>query len=134
MENRCPQCGAERPPGEEWEQKLCPACLMKLGLSGAIPVMPITEPEPRASAGQESKSEPAASLRRFAVANWNWRLAARVAEGAALLVLLVIAALYFFPKRSAPQPPVRLTITTPGDMEVQDLAMSPDGHVLAYTA
>jgi eukaryotic-like serine/threonine-protein kinase len=133
METRCPQCGAERPAGEEWEQKLCPACLMKLGLSGAIPAMPIPEPGPKGGAASGSNPEPVAPS-RLATAKWNWRLAGRVAEAAALLALLTIAALYFFPKRSAPQPPIHLTIDTPGEMEVQDLAVSPDGRVLAYTA
>jgi len=124
MENRCPQCGAEQPPGEEWEQKLCPACLMKLGLSGAIPRMSIPEPEPAAAAPSIRPPAP----------KWNWRLVVRVVEGAALLALLSIAVLYFLPERSAPPPTVQMTILTPGEMEVQDLAVSPDGRVLAYTA
>jgi eukaryotic-like serine/threonine-protein kinase len=97
---------------------------MKLGLSGAIPRIPIPEPEPAA----------AAPSRRSGAVKWNWRLAARVVGGSALLALLSIAAIHFFPERSAPQPTVQLTIDTPGELEVQDLAVSPDGRVLAYTA
>jgi hypothetical protein len=101
---------------------------MKLGLSGAIPATPIpeaaaeaepvVEPEAEAEATAkakiEAKAEPAvvAPSRRHALANWNWRLTARVAEGAALLALLTILALHLLPKRVQPEPVVRLTIET----------------------
>jgi len=64
---------------------------------------------------------------------WNWRWAARVAGGAALLALLTIAALHFA-ERPTPRTIVRMVIDAPPDTELQDFAVSPDGRALAFTA
>src|SRR5262252_106382 len=98
MEDRCPQCGAERPPNDEWGQKLCPACLMKLGMSGEIPAIPASEPETAAA------TAPPRSKERW---RWNWRWVARAAVVAALLALVTIAVRHFT-ERAEPQRVIHL--------------------------
>src|SRR5262245_57732378 len=84
METQCPQCGALRPPDEEWTQELCPRCLMKLGLSGAIPVMTLPEAEPKAKPNPQ-----ALSRSRY------WRTAVLLASAAAAFALVGFAAFHF---------------------------------------
>ena len=105
---RCPECGAEI----EGEGD-CPACLLRLGLSGAVPPLPdpVAHPAPRP--------------------RWRlpWKPAAILAAVAALAGLVSV-----WP---APEPPpapvVRFTIESPPDSTVRDFALSPDGRNLAIT-
>src|SRR4030095_1485754 len=125
METKCPQCGAARPPDEEWVQDLCPTCLMKLGLSGAIPAI---EPHP------EPREKPApASSGRSRSGTWSWRWPAIFATAAAALVLIVITANHLL-ERPEPRQVVQFAIDLSEEMELQDFAVSPDGRTLAYTA
>jgi Tol biopolymer transport system component len=64
---------------------------------------------------------------------WSWRLAAYVLGGAAVLALIVIAAIHLS-ERPARQAEVRFDLNISGEMELQDFAVSPDGHAVAYTA
>ncbi|MBZ5632409.1 MAG: hypothetical protein LAO55_04705 [Acidobacteriia bacterium] len=91
----------------------CPACLLKLGLSGAIP--PLAEPAPTSPA----------SARRTRVLKWLWP---------AIAVALLAAAAVLFPRgRTAVEGPlVRFSIPTPGGDGGQ-VAVSPDGRSLAYS-
>jgi eukaryotic-like serine/threonine-protein kinase len=122
METKCPQCGAVRPLDEEWEQNLCPACLMKLGLSGAIPAIAVPEPD--------TKATPASPRSRF---RWDWRWAGMIAGAVAALALIVVAALHFM-ERPEPKAVIHFNFEPPEDMDIQDFAVSPDGRSLAYTA
>lgn len=134
MEIRCPQCGTEQPPGEEWQQKLCPACLMRLGLSGAIPANPLPEAQPQLEPASATETKSTKTPRRRVLPiPWDWRWAAFIAGGAIVLSLVLVAVRHFT-ETSAPLPVVRFDIDTPDDMELQDFAVSPDGRQLAYTA
>lgn len=135
MEKQCPQCGAEQPSGEEWQQDLCPACLMKLGMSGAIPRLSFAEPEepeakvPALKPALESKPAPVPPRSSL---KFDWRWAAGLTLGAVVLALAVIAGRHLM-EREAPAPVVRFTLETT-DLDLKDFAVSPDGRALAYTA
>src|SRR5215472_15167108 len=103
---RCPQCGTELP--EETPQGLCPTCLLKLGLSGAVPAF------------QEPPSSPPRRRRRL--------IAFIAVLGAAALG----AAVSIWPRRPSPRPfVVRFNVPLPEDAS---FAVSPDGKQLAYSA
>jgi Tol biopolymer transport system component len=130
MEKQCPQCGAEQPSGEEWQQQLCPACLMKLGMSGAIPRMSF----PEAEESEAAKPAPAPEVkpRRRTSLKFDWRWAAGPAMGALVLALVVLAAQHLM-EREPPAAVVRFTLDVTG-LGLRDFAVSPDGRSLAYTA
>lgn len=128
MEKQCPQCGADQPSGEEWQQELCPACLMKLGMSGAIPRIPFPEPEEPAKPKPTLESRP----RRSTPVKFDWRWAAGLTVGAVVLALAVIAGQHLM-EREPPAAVVRFTLDVTG-VNLQDFAVSPDGRLLAYTA
>ena len=142
METRCPQCGAEQPPGEEWKQKPCPACLMKLGLSGAISAEPLpdtedprreSEPQAERSLGAAGSNPAMTAQRRRLPIRWSWLWAAYLAGGAAVLALVLIAVRHLTEKPESPGV-VRFLIGASNDMNLEDFAVSPDGRRLAYTA
>src|SRR6187455_273792 len=114
METQCPQCGAPRPLDQEWTQELCPRCLMKLGLSGAIPVITLPEAEPKA------KSKPKALTR-----GPHWRIAAILASFAVAFALVAIAVRHFS-QRSEPATVIRFNVEASEEMQLQDFAISPD--------
>src|SRR5215471_48661 len=102
---RCPQCGTELP--EEAPQGLCPTCLLKLGLSGAVPVFQ-----------DPPSSLPRRKRRMIAIA--------AVVGAATLLTVLIV------PRRPSPRPlVVRFDIPVP---EAASFAVSPDGTQLAFSA
>ena len=133
METQCPQCGAELPPGEEWKQKLCPACLMKLGLSGAIPANAIPECDLHAASkpappGAESSTFPHPRSLRV---NRKW---AGLLIGVAAVLALVLIAFRHFTGRPELPAVVRMSIDAAENGDLLDFAVSPDGRALAYTA
>ena len=107
----CVKCGTQLADGA------CPACLLKLGLSGAIP--PLADPAPA--------SAPASLIRvrRSRVGKWLWP--------AISVTLLAIASVLFLirPRTSVQGPVVRFSIPVPG--ADGPIALSPDGRKLAYT-
>lgn len=107
---RCPQCGSElldAQPG------LCPACLLKLGLSGAIPIQPLHAEEPRVAVPRRKRV---------------WVLAGLLA--AAVTAILVV----FFRQSPPEQRLVRLFVPPPAKTTLGAIAVSPDGRMLAFTA
>src|SRR5215472_934040 len=106
--SRCPQCGAELP---QTQSGLCPACLLKLGLSGAIPSDPLRQLSPRP-------------------AQRHWPLLA-----AAALALIVIWAVVATVRRpDQPMPVVKLLLPPPDQSALGALAVSRDGHLIVFSA
>jgi len=103
--SRCPQCGAEL-PGES-PPGVCPACLLKLGLSGAVP------------AYRETPSRPPGRKRHLK------------AIAATAIVAAILAAMSLVTRGQAPrQRVVRFQIPVPDEAS---FALSPDGTQLAYS-
>ena len=103
--SRCPQCGTELP--DQTPQGVCPACLLKLGLSGAVPILP-----------ESLHSRPRRKRLLIAIA--------AVLGGVAL-----VAAVLVMRQGASPRPVVvRFHIPVPEDA---DFAVSPDGTQLAYS-
>jgi eukaryotic-like serine/threonine-protein kinase len=131
MKNQCPQCDAELPPGDEWKQKLCPACLMKLGLSGAIasdalPEFEQSEPKPESQGVAASTRPPRRSLH----VSWKW---VGLLAGVGAVFILAVIAMRHLTERPEPPAVVRMRIDAANDGDLVDFAVSPDGHSLAYT-
>jgi len=95
---------------------LCPACLLKLGLSGAIP--PFVEEPVKVAAPRKRKP----------LLKW-----AALGFGLITVAVLAVAMLVRTPIRTPEGPVVRFTIVAP-DSGAGDLAISPDGTRLVYTA
>jgi Tol biopolymer transport system component len=115
---RCSACGAELPAGSS--QKLCPVCLLKLGLSDpnvSVPAATAVRPEPEQKA--------AVHRRGFSPA---------IIVLAAAAVLLAAFAFFFLSRRpvAAPGRVVRFGLNTP--RQVTDFAISPDGLRLVFSA
>jgi eukaryotic-like serine/threonine-protein kinase len=108
---RCPQCGTELLDAQEG---LCPACLLKLGLSGVIAVEPQRFAEPAPVAPQHRKL--------------LWIVAGM------LLVALAILSLTFLRQRRPEQRLLKLFIPPPGKTTLGAIAISPNGRLLAFTA
>ena len=109
---RCPDCA-----GELNEHGLCPKCLLKLGMSGAVPGID----EAQASSTSKPVTPPALIRRRWTKAS-----------AAAAVAVLVIAGFTIFRPRDKPPagPVVRFAVPLDGGSE---FAVSPDGTKLAYT-
>ena len=105
----CTQCGAQLVNGS------CPACLFKLGLSGAVP--PLVEPAPA----------PPVPVRRRRTLTWLWVTIA--------MALLAAAAVMFVRRTQKPveSPLIRFSIPISGG-EGEQIAVSPDGRRLAYSS
>src|SRR6516225_8157920 len=96
--NRCPQCGVELP--EQAPPGVCPACLLKLGLSGAVPML---------------AESPHVRPRR------KWRL---IAIAAVLITVALSTAVLMTPRGASLGPiVVRFRLPVPDDA---DFAVSPD--------
>ena len=121
---RCPECGTEVE-----QDGACPACLMKLGLSGAIPPMPEPEQIP-----PPSPVATAAVLRTGRGLRWSFGWKWPAAAVAAVIAVLFFAAL--FPRGPEPirGPVVRFTIPAPDEAAIEDFAVSADGRALVFTA
>ena len=125
---RCPQCGADLADGTS-AQSLCPQCLLKLGLSGAIPAF-VDPPEP----------EPVAPARRRS----GRRATFRIALGGLAVAAALSFAYWFFthlmPPASAPPRTVRFSVAFPDSSTGSradgghQFAVSPDGRQIALTA
>lgn len=113
--NRCPECSAEME-----RDGSCPACMLRLGLSGAIPPMEEAMPEP------EPIPRPVSVSRRRLP--WKW-------PAAIVALLAVVGVVAGLPRGSeAPRGPViRFTISAPNEEAIEDFAVSPDGRKLAFT-
>src|SRR5262245_7509987 len=107
----CSACGAELPEGSS--QKLCPVCLLKLGLSDpnmSVPAATAAKPEPEQKAAVHRRS-----------------VSPAIIVLAAAAVLLTAFAVLFLSRRPLP-PPVRVVrfgLNT--SRQVTDFAISPDG-------
>jgi len=119
--NHCPQCGTEL--DEASPEGLCPGCLLKLGLSGAIP--PLREEGTRAEPPKPEPPKPVPHQKRRLRLWW-------VVVPLVVVLGLVAAATLRTPSRPPDSPVVRFTIS-PQEGEVGDLALSPDGTRLAFT-
>jgi eukaryotic-like serine/threonine-protein kinase len=122
---RCSQCGADLADGMS-AQSLCPQCLLKLGLSGAVPAFADPpEPEPAAPASRRSGSRAGIWIAALGVV--------AVAVIALFLTQLI---------RPVPAPPrtVRFSLAFPdsahgfGTDGGHQFAVSPDGGQIALTA
>jgi Tol biopolymer transport system component len=132
---RCGRCGAEYATSSS-PLGLCPACLLKLGMSGVAMAPSEPDPEP------ESAAPPVSSVPSFA--GRRPRLASRAVWIAIAIVMLVTAAAYFFMRASPRQPlarthasAIRFTVTLPDEAELLEgsqLAVSPDGLNLVVAA
>lgn len=137
---RCEKCGAEYTASAS-PLGLCPACLLKLGMSDPA----ITPPrEPDAGAGPASEpvavvAPPPPPVRpRLQIPLWAW------IAGIAILVLLVIVFNLFVQRlqprgarTSALSNTVRFTLTLPDEARMPDaarFAVSPDGTHLVVVA
>jgi len=109
---RCPQCGGEL---SQAQSGLCPACLLRLGLSGSMAAEPTPLAEP---------PKPAPARR----AKWTWIVAALALVALAAVWVLVVG------NRQQPPPVVKLFVPAPEQTTLRALAVSPDGRVLAFTA
>ena len=122
--DRCPECGTELPtdgpaPGP------CPACLLKLGLSGAIPR--VDEPPVATIPPPAPAPPPVLASRQIP------RIAGALAGAAAAVAALGLAYLFLRSRDAAPSPPeARLSIVTPETSDPISLAMSPDGRHIAF--
>lgn len=134
---RCPQCNAEL-QNEGSPQGICPACLMQLGLSGAIPSGDHAGDTQRERPVDEAPAEiappPAQSWSpRTAGPLFRWprtRLAWIVA-----LTLIIFGAAMATRLMSTPTPgppEARLTIATPDTTDPVSLAISPDGRHVVF--
>ena len=105
----CTQCGAQLADGA------CPACLLKLGLSGAVP--PLADPP--------APSPVRVRSRRTKI--WLWPAIAMA------LLAAAFALIRLSPRKAIEGPVIRFSIPAPARSAGQ-LAVSPDGRRLAYTA
>jgi Tol biopolymer transport system component len=120
---KCASCGAEL--SEASPQGLCAVCLFKLGLSD--PNMPAIAAEIPKEEPRPAVSSPAPRrVRRF---SWLSLLALF-----ALAVVLVIAAVTISSNRRSPAPMNVLRFEVRPLKDAKDIALSPDGRRLAYTA
>jgi len=152
---RCPHCGAALAEGAG--PGPCPACLMKLGISGAIPRLedapqgeaelddvPGPQAEAPAAAEPAGPAGPAATHdvvpgRRSAGGSWRPLLAmGRVTRvlvlgvvGAAV-VLFAVAAIGLQVTEPPDAPEYRLSIDTPATGDPLSLAVSPDGRSVVF--
>lgn len=103
--SRCPQCGAELP--EQSPPGICPACLLKLGLSGAVP-----------------------SYREIPPSTTQVKRRLKAIAAIAIFVAIV-GAVSLTTRRPVVHPRVvRFQIAVPDDAT---FALSPDGEQLAYS-
>jgi len=147
---RCPECGAELAEGAP--PRPCRACLMKLGISGAIPPLaeepegadasapgdPEVEVQPMDAAPPPPPKPPSQPMPEAPAGNrpgWRVLRGALVILVAVVVVTLlgraVIGLLVPEPQRL---PEYRLTIDTPGTGDPPSLAVSPDGRFVVFVA
>ena len=128
---RCPQCGADL-ADDMSAQSLCPQCLLKLGLSGAIPAfVDPPEPEPAAPAAPAGRR----SSRRSGV----WMAIGGLTAAAVLFFTYWFFTFLIQPPSAAPRT-VRFSLAFPdsstgfGSEGGHQFAVSPDGGQIALTA
>lgn len=128
---RCPECGAELPPGSAG-QGPCPACLLKLGLSGAIPRVDVEDGPAPAPTPVAAPSRPV-TRPRAPVDVASWVIGGAIVAAALAAAWWVIA--FFRPSDAPAGPEMRLTIAAPGFVsDPVSLAVSPDGSQLVFVA
>jgi Tol biopolymer transport system component len=126
---RCPECGTEL-PADSAGPGPCPACLLRLGLSGAIPAVEERPPVPplsrpvTASAVATNPAPP-----RIA-----WLRIGLIGLAAVAVMALAFAALRIGPSTRSLPAELRLTILTPGVSDLVSFAISPDGSHVAFVA
>ncbi|HET9362071.1 MAG TPA: hypothetical protein VFO58_20105, partial [Vicinamibacterales bacterium] len=136
---RCRNCGTEF-SGRSTPLGLCPACLIKLGMSdpnwtppALPPETPLDTPAAAASAATMVASRRFPRLPRLPVSVW-------IAAGALLALLFVLSQFLMPPGpgyNTPSGPVVRFTIALPDDVELADgaqFAVSPDGRQIVAVA
>lgn len=128
--SRCPECGTELPAEGEGRGP-CPACLLKLGLSGEIPAI-----DGRAPSSEGPVSGTVTASPPPHTSSWRRGLAAAVVLPLAALAALaaVVLALFAQPPRGSPAPEMRFTILTPDALDPVSFAVSPDGRHVVFVA
>lgn len=131
--DRCPQCGAEFEPGTS-PLGLCPACLMKLGVSD--PALKVPELEaPRLAAPVATAdpvvTAPVAPRQQRSLGMW-------LVAGAAVIVMMIAFVLFRTTGAGSPASTtnvIRFELALPRDLELVEgaqFAISPDGrHIVA---